>query len=328
MLSTQDVLQKAAESESILELLEKNVYTEFPVTPANGSATNADDLGSQPRDPAAQRPTLPAQLSSSYSFIKKTLTEHFATHPPHTIQRLAELVLHPRQHYRLLYPYLNALDRAVSVSSGNDIFPLTTHVNGTADSGHQNGTSSHADDSIGGALLTPIPWLRHSGSSGNDDSDGEPSPKRVRLNGSTPHGSEAIHHANAAALEEALREEGAVSEGELLRQQQEHMDPPTPIASAATRAQASSGSVAASLQSDEEHESKHASIEATIEKAEDEPHARGPKRSAWRTRVHKIMHSDLVQNWIWRLRWVARGSQSLSTATRPPRGLERQNEQL
>lgn len=144
--------------------------------------------------------------------ITGVLNETFHTYPPHTIQRLSELVLEPRKHYKSLPAYLHAVDRVVHVTSGNNIYPLPpalsdlSHlntVNGTTpDSGHVAASStatardgsiagdassdlptqtvwgaSHSsgapigsDEALGGALLTPIPWLAKRAANGGDGS--------------------------------------------------------------------------------------------------------------------------------------------------------------
>ncbi|WEW57646.1 DNA repair protein rad50 [Emydomyces testavorans] len=117
---------------------------------------------------------LPQSLQFMLSSIESTLKRSFSSRPPHTIQRLAELILRPTRHYRTLPAYLRALDRVVSVSSGADIFPLPLAVppsvtvdgslsNGVNGAGTSfslfNDSSLGSDESLGGALLTPIPWL-------------------------------------------------------------------------------------------------------------------------------------------------------------------------
>lgn len=130
--------------------------------------------------------------------INGVLNESFHTYPPHTIQRLAELILRPRQHYKSLPSYLHAVDRVVHVTSGNNTYPLPPAIpdmssmslggpNGVMDQGQQhhengpdtsmawvstsNGNAIGSDEALGGALLTPIPWLQRR-SSGNRDGDG------------------------------------------------------------------------------------------------------------------------------------------------------------
>ncbi|KAH1980453.1 hypothetical protein KXW25_008043 [Aspergillus fumigatus] len=121
--------------------------------------------------------TLPPPLVLLLDSIKSTLKTFFASKPPHTIQRLAELVLRPNAHYRTLPAYLRAVDRVVSVTSTADIFPLQTEpsagqVNGVLNGGgHGFMFPDHApgsDESLGGALLTPIPWLTGASSPDND----------------------------------------------------------------------------------------------------------------------------------------------------------------
>lgn len=79
--------------------------------------------------------------------------------------------MNPRQHYKSLVSYLHALDRVVRVTSGINIYPLPstyTEVPGSLANGVLDTTarpSSWAapgsDEALGGALLTPIPWIQH-----------------------------------------------------------------------------------------------------------------------------------------------------------------------
>jgi len=125
--------------------------------------------------------------------LRDTLTTNFAAAPPHTIQRLAELLLFPCEHYTSLPKYLRALQRVLSVSSTTTAFPLEPSSailqNGgnSTTAGGINGTFGlGSDESLGGALLTPIPWLMR------DDCGGEaeehalsPSPGPVAAAGVT-----------------------------------------------------------------------------------------------------------------------------------------------
>ncbi|KAI8965398.1 hypothetical protein F5Y11DRAFT_9217 [Daldinia sp. FL1419] len=118
--------------------------------------------------------TLPPQISSMLTEITSTLKSTFPKYPPHTIQRLSELVLSPRHHYRTLPTYLHALDRVVHVTSGLNIYPLPPAIpdmktasllsNGISDAMAAASPSPFAtpgsDEALGGALLTPIPWLQ------------------------------------------------------------------------------------------------------------------------------------------------------------------------
>ncbi|KAI9789938.1 MAG: hypothetical protein M1816_005707 [Peltula sp. TS41687] len=182
----------------------------------------------------------PTDLFPEWNSIRTTLTTSFATSPPHTVQRLAELILRPRSHYRYVGPYLRAVDRVVSVSSGADSFPPMTSVrsaglnggglpNGTsipAGSGSSWNTFSDVDDSLGGALLTPVAWLRAEQSE-EMVTEEEESASRDTMNG--PSHTTVANDPNendhgmidAATGTESLRDLGAVTQGELLRQEQE-----------------------------------------------------------------------------------------------------------
>ncbi|KAL4913401.1 hypothetical protein BDW62DRAFT_214294 [Aspergillus aurantiobrunneus] len=125
--------------------------------------------------------TLPAPLLLTVQSIQSTLRSLFTSKPPHTIQRLSELILRPNAHYRTLPAYLRAVDRVVSVTSSADVFPFpmqsgaaSTHPqpNGTLNGADKaftfpdNALGGDSDESLGGALLTPIPWLNNASSPG------------------------------------------------------------------------------------------------------------------------------------------------------------------
>ncbi|KAG0651736.1 hypothetical protein D0Z07_2032 [Hyphodiscus hymeniophilus] len=202
--------------------------------------------------------TLPPQIQVLLTSITTTLTTLFQTHPPHTIQRLAELVLHPKQHYRSLPSYLHAVDRVVHVTSGAHIFPLPPAIpdpssaavlsNGSGAPGIDPlsiswgnpatapaAASLDSDESLGGALLTPIMWLSnkngtHSPLEGEVKTEstemidgpnglGGVETVTVSVNGISSTRSESSTAAESAATTN-LRAEGGVTQGELLRQEQ------------------------------------------------------------------------------------------------------------
>ncbi|KAI1323541.1 hypothetical protein F5Y16DRAFT_383482 [Xylariaceae sp. FL0255] len=155
-----------------------------PIEPPAGSSSSQDTnkentpVAPPPANPPAPPPvaaplppgTLPPQIAHMLIEITDTLTSTFPTNPPHTIQRLAELVVSPRQHYRSLPTYLHALDRVVHVTSGLNVYPLpsihaeapVTLVNGGPDAIARPSpwATPGSDEALGGALLTPIPWLQ------------------------------------------------------------------------------------------------------------------------------------------------------------------------
>ncbi|KAJ4397669.1 hypothetical protein N0V93_001902 [Gnomoniopsis smithogilvyi] len=167
--------------------------------PANAPASTSTTSEPAPA-PELEPGTLPPQITAMVAEITGVLNETFHTYPPHTIQRLAELVLEPRKHYRSLPSYLHAVDRVVHVTSGNNIYPLppaipdmsNMHINGVteATSAHEDSSDSKpelptqaiwasnstggapigSDEALGGALLTPIPWLARRAANGGDGS--------------------------------------------------------------------------------------------------------------------------------------------------------------
>lgn len=199
--------------------------------------------------------TVPRDILALLDSIIKTINTYFSTYPPHTVQRMAELIFEPKKHYRYLPTYLHALDRVIHVTSGANNYPLPAAVpdaagakiltNGMTDPESISwGTSIQApqnfggDESLGGALLTPIPWLKSLSTTNgtNTELEGEVKTESTETidgpNG--PGGVETVSvsvngvpSATLAAIngepssETALRAEGGITQGELLRQEQE-----------------------------------------------------------------------------------------------------------
>jgi hypothetical protein len=138
---------------------------------------------SQPQPPSPRtNDVLPPPLALLLGSIRSSIQSFFVAKPPHTIQRLAELILRPTAHYKTLPAYLRAVDRVVSVTSGADVFPFSAPPSAGAQSnGLVHPTNSAgayltpdytsglgSDESLGGALLTPIPWLTNASFEGGD----------------------------------------------------------------------------------------------------------------------------------------------------------------
>ncbi|KAI1761664.1 hypothetical protein GGR53DRAFT_17932 [Hypoxylon sp. FL1150] len=156
-----------------------------PVAPRIGSW---DISYGRPSEPGPTGPVSQGGLPTPIEHMLNDITQHlmstFYKYPPHTIQRLAELVLEPKRHYRTLPTFLHALDRVVHVTSGLNIYPLPPAVpdmrrnsllsNGVTDAlaTVSPWASPGSDEALGGALLTPIPWLQpnHHGMGGHSQS--------------------------------------------------------------------------------------------------------------------------------------------------------------
>ncbi|ERF70828.1 hypothetical protein EPUS_02350 [Endocarpon pusillum Z07020] len=202
-----------------------------PVPPFDSSASTSNIPDSVSPSQACIADSVPDLLIQQLNSILRTLRGTFADKPPHTIQRLAELVLNPNKHYKTLPAWLRAVDRAVSVTSKADIFPLPQAqslpqgvLDGALTNGVTNGLGSGtggggilwtnsdtrdaglgSDESLGGALLTPIPWLK------NGEIAGTTSPKSDPL--------DPIDKPSNSFVPE--RQDGAVTQGELIRMEQE-----------------------------------------------------------------------------------------------------------
>ncbi|KAK0624654.1 hypothetical protein B0T17DRAFT_530724 [Bombardia bombarda] len=189
-LPASDPIEAPDSSDTVLSSQEINKENASP--PSSPTLSSA-----KPRAPQQQQPepeplapgALPIPVAALLGEITAILTLNFPDYPPHTIQRLAELVLRPRQHYRSLVAYLHALDRIVHVTSGANIYPLppaipdkaamTALANGVAGGAGGPGALTintaaanniGSDEALGGALLTPIPWLARRANGGGSDS--------------------------------------------------------------------------------------------------------------------------------------------------------------
>ncbi|CAE7092070.1 unnamed protein product [Rhizoctonia solani] len=93
----------------------------------------------------------------------------FDSAPPFTVQRLAELVVKPRGHYKSVGKYIRAIERTLLVTSTHKDYPLDTYAletqNGTQPAiGGAGSVSSRAStpgplDIARSPLFTPIPFL-------------------------------------------------------------------------------------------------------------------------------------------------------------------------
>ncbi|KAH8728320.1 hypothetical protein GQ44DRAFT_769306 [Phaeosphaeriaceae sp. PMI808] len=247
---------------------------------------------SRPPVPAFSAPgsqSLPQDVATFYSSIRAALSKNFAHHPPHTVQRLAELILEPKKKYKFLPPYLRALDRVVSVSSPLTLFPLPQAVlpttgnllNGTASAINTQTPTLGSDESLGGALLTPIPWLQNRGqnelvSESTEIVDGPNGAGRIetvtvgmltaRQRPETASNTVA-QIASSHPEGESLPSTGPVTQGELLRQEQEAgivLNNPHSLTTSPTRATYGEAEGAGT-------------ILETVEGEEEAPHARGPE---------------------------------------------------
>lgn len=171
----------------------------------NVGAADADGQGMRPMDTTDQNSSVnvePSQLAlapeilAMIASINDTLNTTFSIAPPHTVQRLAELLQRPNEHYRSLSKFLRAIQRVISVSSTVDQFPLPSAVESQSP-GMLNILGS--DESLGGALLTPISWLQNDTHSSDIESD-------TRMNGvpeETPHQGHALDKENKPTMSDS-----------------------------------------------------------------------------------------------------------------------------
>ncbi|KAL8758856.1 MAG: hypothetical protein Q9184_003805, partial [Pyrenodesmia sp. 2 TL-2023] len=216
--------------------------------------------------------TLPPQLLSLLTSIKSDLRDSFPEAPPHTAQRLAELVLRPHHHYRTLPSYLRALDRVVSVSSPSSVFPLPSaapasagsYLNGTITPENDHRTDADADDSLGGAALTPIPWLRDAMAPDTAGGRMLGGSDLRRESTSVIDGPNGVGSVETVTVAVNGNSRTAVTQGELIRQEQEAGVVPVPVMSR-TAGGASTATVGGRK------------LDDAVEDEDTIPHARGPE---------------------------------------------------
>ncbi|KAH6702957.1 hypothetical protein BKA61DRAFT_619836 [Leptodontidium sp. MPI-SDFR-AT-0119] len=253
----------------LIPRLEKIIQDSFPTPSKPSTSTSTTNPPSSSPSESSQnkenapppQPTLPSPIQDLLTSITSTLTSLFTKYPPHTIQRLAELILEPTQHYRSLPAYLHALDRVVHVTSGAHTFPLPPAIPDPSSlSLLSNGTSAPgvdplnvswgnpaatvaapalgSDESLGGALLTPISWLNRNGSSSSGTGSHSPLEGEVKTESTEmiegPNGpggietvSVSVNGVSSTTAQSSdggeiasLRAEGGITQGELLRQEQ------------------------------------------------------------------------------------------------------------
>ncbi|KAH6960620.1 hypothetical protein DER45DRAFT_558402 [Fusarium avenaceum] len=257
-----------------------------PSSPQAGSSQETNKETSTTESlPATQTidGALPRQLADMLIGITKHL-ETFEAHPPHTIQRLAELILRPNAHYRAIAPYLHAVDRVVQVTSSIDTYPLpppipdmsSMHLNGedakdpATSVAWSNPTTAAlgTDEALGGALLTPIPWLTRRSPEESQDTPGAQihSESTETIEGPNGVGSIETVSVSVNGIPSTGHARG-VTQGELLRQEQRAGVVPVSQLSRAQEAAHEEGRMA---MEEEDEEELH-------DEEEEAPHARGPE---------------------------------------------------
>ncbi|KAI1392847.1 uncharacterized protein F4822DRAFT_426051 [Hypoxylon trugodes] len=229
-----------------------------PIEPSSSSSsqdTNKENTPIAPRmnppptstpTPAVALPpgTLPPQITSMLNEITSTLTTIFPKYPPHTLQRLSELVIAPKHHYRTLPTYLHALDRVVHVTSGLNTYPLPPAVpdmksasllsNGVSDAlaAPSPFASPGSDEALGGALLTPIPWLQpnHHGMSSHSPSLGTPGRRSPNRSNSPNNNNNGV----SSSILGTNNNSGGDLEGEVRTESTETIDGPNGVGSIET----------------------------------------------------------------------------------------------
>ncbi|KAI7858433.1 PPP4R2-domain-containing protein [Circinella umbellata] len=106
--------------------------------------------------------------------IKTNILHSLELHerPPFTIQRLCELVLNPRKHYRMFIKYMNAIEKVLLVTSAWEDFAEHSGTNGVSGSSStSDGLFTLEDSMINGVELEPITFESKDDDNDNDKND-------------------------------------------------------------------------------------------------------------------------------------------------------------
>ncbi|KAK7054965.1 hypothetical protein VNI00_003428 [Paramarasmius palmivorus] len=99
------------------------------------------------------------QADKSDEAVHRRSLDEFESEPPFTIQRVCELCLEPKKHYKAVGKYLRAVEKSLLVTSSKDSFPpiTDTDANGLTRSISISGSTSQSTPTT--PLFSPIPFL-------------------------------------------------------------------------------------------------------------------------------------------------------------------------
>ncbi|KAF9477368.1 PPP4R2-domain-containing protein [Pholiota conissans] len=116
--------------------------------------------------------------------------DQFEGNPPYTIQRLCELCVEPKQHYKSVGKYLRAVEKTILVTSTWDSFPPLTEseIHSAGRSAITLGSTLQSAPST--PLFSPIPFLHDDARRSKSQS---PPPTPLNLNSTIPLTDENAH---------------------------------------------------------------------------------------------------------------------------------------
>ncbi|KAG6336916.1 hypothetical protein ID866_2154, partial [Astraeus odoratus] len=134
--------------------------------PNTGIPDSAGNLRLPPFPPRKRNEMNPMEAPKVYmnqeeademkNLIFKQLHE-FDDDPPFTIQRVCELCIYPRRHYKAIGKYLRAVEKSLLVTSTWNSFPPETAPNGLAPEGISTGLNMQSAPTT--PMFSPIPFL-------------------------------------------------------------------------------------------------------------------------------------------------------------------------
>ncbi|KAF8447677.1 PPP4R2-domain-containing protein [Boletus edulis BED1] len=136
-----------------------------PSKPATGTVDSSGNLRLPPFPPRQPNEMNPHEVPKARlnqdeanemkNFIFRQLHD-FEDNPPFTIQRVCELCVYPKQHYKFIGKYLRAVEKSLLVTSTWDAFPIELSQNGFSIGTFPVDPSQSAPAT---PMFSPIPFL-------------------------------------------------------------------------------------------------------------------------------------------------------------------------
>ncbi|KAG8217762.1 PPP4R2-domain-containing protein [Butyriboletus roseoflavus] len=183
-IASTDILEPNTEWQLLREMIKYKIGQNIalfladgaqPVEPSKPATGVVDSSGNlrlppfPPRKPNEMNPheTPKARMSQEEANETKNCIfrqlHEFEDNPPFTIQRVCELCVYPKQHYKFIGKYLRAIEKSLLVTSTWDAFPVELNQNGFSIGTFPAGSSQSTPTT---PMFSPIPFLhddaRHS----------------------------------------------------------------------------------------------------------------------------------------------------------------------
>jgi len=165
-IASTDTLEPNTEWQFLREMIKYRIgQPAEPSKPATGTVDNSGNLRLPPFPPRRPNEMNPHETPKACmnqdeaNEMKHRVFQQlheFEDNPPFTIQRVCELCVYPKQHYKFIGKYLRAVEKALLVTSTWDAFPVELPQNGFSIGTFPAGPSQSTPTT---PMFSPIPFL-------------------------------------------------------------------------------------------------------------------------------------------------------------------------